>query len=215
MKSKRLKKVADYIDSTDAVIDVGCDHGYLAIYLKKEKKLPVVIATDIKESALSSARNNIKKANLESEIKTLVSDGLKSVPLNEIDTIIIAGMGAHTILNILTSSDLSNIKKIVLASNNDYPLLRNSMQKYPFVLKEEALVEENNHFYFIMKYVFGNDKLTEHQIQYGIHPKEYLSYYESQIKKQKAILKNLTFWQFRLRKDIKKEINELQSLWKD
>lgn len=31
MLSKRLNKVLTYINNTDKLVDVGCDHGYLAI----------------------------------------------------------------------------------------------------------------------------------------------------------------------------------------
>ena len=60
--SKRLEAVATLVDVGKRVIDVGCDHGYLDIYLtlNNENKC---IATDINEKALNIAINNIKKFN--------------------------------------------------------------------------------------------------------------------------------------------------------
>ena len=36
--SKRLEAIASFIESKDSVCDVGCDHGYLDIYLAINKK---------------------------------------------------------------------------------------------------------------------------------------------------------------------------------
>ena len=37
MNSKRLLAIASLIESDDIVVDVGCDHAYLDIYLIKNK----------------------------------------------------------------------------------------------------------------------------------------------------------------------------------
>ena len=35
MLNKKLKTIASLIDKNDTVLDIGCDHAYLAIYLKQ------------------------------------------------------------------------------------------------------------------------------------------------------------------------------------
>ena len=35
MNSERLLTIASFVEKNDTVLDVGCDHGYLDIYLKK------------------------------------------------------------------------------------------------------------------------------------------------------------------------------------
>ena len=92
MKSKRLLAIASFIEKNDSVLDLGCDHGYLAIYLKKNNLCKNVIASDISSNALDIANNNIKKYQV--DIKTYLSDGLNNI--NDFyDTIVIAGMGTH------------------------------------------------------------------------------------------------------------------------
>ena len=59
--SKRLASIASNIDKEDKVVDIGCDHGYLSIYLKAVNGNKVVIATDINENALNMAKKNINK----------------------------------------------------------------------------------------------------------------------------------------------------------
>ena len=58
--SKRLSIVASLIDSK-RIIDVGCDHALLDIYLAQENKDIKIIVSDINENALNNAKENIKK----------------------------------------------------------------------------------------------------------------------------------------------------------
>ena len=57
--SKRLKTIADLIPNDSKVIDVGCDHAYLSIYLSKEKKCKC-LATDVNSNALENAKRNMR-----------------------------------------------------------------------------------------------------------------------------------------------------------
>ena len=59
--SIRLKTLAEYIDDNCNMVDIGCDHGLLDIYLIQNKKNINIIASDINENALNNAKNNIKK----------------------------------------------------------------------------------------------------------------------------------------------------------
>ena len=103
MNSERLKTIASFVSKNDSVIDVGCDHGYLAIYLKLNNLCKNVIASDISKNALTYAINNFKKYKL--NIKYYISDGLNNID-EYYDTVIIAGMGTHTIMNILSKKKL-------------------------------------------------------------------------------------------------------------
>ena len=71
MVSDRLLALANDISKKDTVLDVGCDHGYLSIYLKENNLCKEVYACDISESALNVARKNFKKSNL--DIKNIIA----------------------------------------------------------------------------------------------------------------------------------------------
>ena len=58
--SKRLETIASFISKEDNVLDIGCDHALLDIYLSK-KYSKTYYASDLRESALDMARSNIKK----------------------------------------------------------------------------------------------------------------------------------------------------------
>ena len=182
MKSKRLLAIASFIEKNDSVLDLGCDHGYLAIYLKKNNLCKNVIASDISSNALDIANNNIKKYQV--DIKTYLSDGLNNIK-DFYDTIVIAGMGTHSIIKILNDKELP--PKIILASNNDYPLLRKFMNSIGYYLEKELVVLEKDKYYIVMLYIITEKKLKKTEILFGKNNN--IEYYQYLYDKNLSILK--------------------------
>ena len=171
MNSKRLLSIASFIEKDDKVIDVGCDHGYLGIYLKLNNLCSDLLLTDLRASALNQAVNNIKKYHL--DIKTLQTNGLNNIELDKYNTITISGMGTQTILEILSSLNNNNpINKIIIQSNNDLDILRKEMISMGYYLNDEITVNENNIYYIICKFTKNNMKISEDEIQFGIIKKD-------------------------------------------
>ena len=69
MISNRLKSLVKYVNVEDKVIDIGCDHALLDIYLVKNNIVNNVLISDISKNALEQGIDNIKKYNLESNIE--------------------------------------------------------------------------------------------------------------------------------------------------
>ena len=134
--SNRLKAIVKFVDIKDKIVDVGCDHGLLSIYLYKNKLVSKVIASDINKNALNSAISNIKKRNL--DIETVLSDGIKDVNMKGINTLVISGMGTGTILHILDDDNkLVKVSKLIVQSNNDHENLRRSLNDKGYYLEDE------------------------------------------------------------------------------
>ncbi len=163
--SKRLASIASNIDKEDKVVDIGCDHGYLSIYLKAVNGNKIVIATDINENALNMAKKNINKNSI--LIETRLGNGLDVIKHNEVDTIIISGMGGNTILNILKKNKLKYIKKIVIQSNTDIPLIRKYINKLGYTIKNEQLIIDKNIYYIIITFTKGKHKYTKKELYFG------------------------------------------------
>ena len=87
MFSKRLLEIASLVPVHSTVVDVGCDHGLLDIYLTLHRNCKCT-ASDINENCLKSARENIKKYSLVDKIKVVKSDGLNDVKYNKTDYIV-------------------------------------------------------------------------------------------------------------------------------
>ena len=174
--SKRLEVLASFIDKNDSLVDVGCDHGYLSIYLKEHNLCKNVICSDVNINALNNAKNNIIKSNL--EIDSYLSDGIKDVPLDNINTIVISGMGSSTIIKILSDKKkLININKIVLQSNNDFGMLREYMNSIGYYMDKENIVFDKDKWYIIMNFIKNNKKNTDYEIEYGLlNNKDYVLY---------------------------------------
>ena len=198
MLKSRLKSLVKYINKSDLVIDIGCDHALLDIYLVKNNIIDKCIVSDISNNALEQGIENIKKYNLFDLIETRCGNGLEVLTVNDnIDTVIISGMGTSTILNILDNSYLSNIKKLVIQSNNDYYLLR------------KEVIVENNKLYINIVFIRGKKDYSLKELIYGtenmINKK---TYYKYLINKKEKILNNIT--DTKLIKNIKQEIKLLK-----
>ena len=182
--SKRLATIASFCHKNDSVIDVGCDHGLLSIYL--HDKVHKILATDINSKALDQAKNNFQKYQV--TIPTLVCDGLDNPYIKEYDTLVIAGMGAQTIIHILNDiQKLINIKKIIISAHNHQELVRRHLNKIGFYLKEEKIIFDK-HYYFIMVFEKGNIKHSNKLNQYGIIKEENLGFYRYMFQKDELLL---------------------------
>lgn len=166
--SNRLKTVASFVLDNSYVIDVGCDHALLSIYLVKNKKNIKVIASDINELPLKGARENIKKYEVEDLITIVKQDGIESIDKN-VDTLILSGMGTSTILDIVfrDKDKLKNIKRIIVSSNNDYYDLRYNFSKNGFYIVDEEIVCEKGKYYPIIVFEKGFKKYSYKQLYCG------------------------------------------------
>lgn len=101
MISKRLQHIVDIVTYFDTIADIGCDHGYVCIELIKNKKVKKAIASDISYPSLKKTIDYVKENNIEDKIETRVGNGLEILSTDEVDAVIIAGMGGVLISDIL------------------------------------------------------------------------------------------------------------------
>ena len=167
--SIRLKEISTFIPDNISLVDIGCDHALLDIYLYKNRKNIKIIATDINENALEQAKKNIKKYKLEDYIETRISNGLNNIDKDEIDTIVISGMGAHTIVGILYSNmnKLSNVSNIIVQSNNHIEFLRKKITLIGYYIDNEKLVKDNDIIYTIISFKKGKKRYNRKELYFG------------------------------------------------
>lgn len=187
--SNRLKAVATLVDINSRVIDIGCDHAYLDIYLTKNNN-NTCIATDINPNALKIAKSNIKKYDLEEKIETILTDGLNGIDIKKSDNIVIAGMGTHTILDILRGKKLSNT--LIISSNNDISLLRKEVVNLGYIIDSEIFLIDKEKPYIIIKFIKGNINYTKEDIKLGPILKYNKDYIDYLINKNSLILNKIS-----------------------
>lgn len=164
----RLKRITDFIPSDSYILDVGCDHALLDIYLALNRKNVKLIASDINENPLKKAQENIRKYNLEDKITLVKADGVSKIN-DEVDTVVIAGMGTSTINDIINNDlkKLKNVKKIIISSHTSSFELRENMNKKGFKIIDEAVVFDKGKYYEIIVYSNGYEKLSKLDMKYG------------------------------------------------
>ena len=194
MISNRLKSLVKYVKKCDKAIDIGCDHALLDVFLIQNKIVNNIIVSDVSSNALEQGINNIKKYNLSDYIDARVGNGLEVLKdTDNVDTIIISGMGTNTILEILNNKYLYNIKKLIIQSNRDYYELRRDVVKLGFVIKEEEVIEDNGKIYINIVFIRGIKKYSLEELKYGTNNminKEL--YYKKLIDKKTKILNCIT-----------------------
>ncbi len=205
--SKRLKAITSYVAKDDKVVDVGCDHGLLSIYLIENNLVSKVIASDVNENALKNAISNIEKRNL--HIKTVLSDGIEKIDLKDINTLIISGMGTSTILHILhDNKKLKKINKLIIQANNDHYILRENLNEKGYYLKEESYTYDKNKWYVTSLFVKSDNKNTIDVLKYGFLNNE--DYNDYLLKKNYEILKKIPFSSFKAKFNRFKEIRNIK-----
>lgn len=138
--SERLKSLTKYIDSDDAVIDVGCDHAKLDIYLVQAGLQNKVYVCDVNENALQNGINNIEEWDLEDKIIPVLGYGIEKVGNFDVNTLVISGMGSKNIIEILGSPYLDKFYKLILQSNNNHYELRKFLMEHNYVIVNEEII---------------------------------------------------------------------------
>lgn len=153
--STRLLACADFISPGDRVADVGCDHGYLGIYLLTNGIASSVIASDVNEQPLQSARVNSRKYGVADKMRFFLSDGVRNIP-RDFDTMVCAGMGADTMMSILAAAPwLKNSQyRLILQCQSKRPELRQWLYDEGFRINRETLAKDGKFIYSIMEVVF-------------------------------------------------------------
>ena len=175
--STRLQMNADLVPTGARVADIGCDHGYGAIYLAENKQCPRVIAMDINRGPLEIAGKNIKKAGLTKEIECRRSDGMEQLEPGEVDTLMIAGMGGMLVCQILQNKPavLTKIRTLILQVQSDWEILRRLLPQIGFRIDKESVCQDGGKYYIAIRAVQGKDQkpYTDAEYAYGrILPEE-------------------------------------------
>lgn len=100
----RLSLCADFVRVGAKLADIGTDHAYLPVQLALSGKVQYAIAADINSEPLQRGRQTIEKYGAEDKVSVRLCDGLSGISPDEVSDIVIAGMGADTIINILSAA---------------------------------------------------------------------------------------------------------------
>ena len=153
--SDRLLACCRFIKSGDRVADIGCDHGYLGIYLLKNQIASHVIAADINEGPLNAAVFNAEKYGVRDKMQFFLSDGVRNIP-REFDALVCAGMGGDTMISILEAAPWlkEGHYRLILQCQSKRPELRKYLSENGWFIREESVLKDGKFLYTVMEVVY-------------------------------------------------------------
>lgn len=151
--SVRLQAVADMVSKGRRVADIGCDHGYVSIYLVRKKQCKKVIAMDVNPGPLERAQSNIRRFGLAHYIETRLSDGTNALEPGEADTLLLSGVGGRLTLRILEEgiARLGQFEELILQPQSEIYLVREFLREQGYLIADEEMVLDEGKFYQIIK----------------------------------------------------------------
>jgi len=218
--NNRLKMIGDLVSANSFCLDVGCDHALLDIYLVKRNDGIKAIASDIKEGPLDQAKKNIKREHLEKEIEVRLGDGLSTYS-EEVDTVIISGMGGRNIIGIC-KNNFNIFRKVdtYIISPNNYQIdVRKFFTKNGYYIENEELVKDSNFIYQIMIFKKGKKRYNKKDYFFGPillvkKDKLFKEYFEREMKSREILINllpnNYRWKKFVTKKEIEMIKNELE-----
>ena len=153
--SNRLLACCSFVRKGDRVADIGCDHGYLGIYLLTNCIASSTIESDVAPQPLESARRNARKFHVDGAMTFCLSDGAKDIP-RDFDVMVCAGMGADTIMSILHHAPwLQDPKyRLILQCQSKRPELRQWLYDAGYRINRETLAKDGKFVYSVMEVVY-------------------------------------------------------------
>ena len=164
--SKRIYALAESVIDGDSIADIGTDHGYVPMLLIKQGRSPHVIMSDISEGSLAKARETFTICKLEdrvSESDFRIGDGLNTIEAAEVDELIIAGLGGHTIRSILADDEgkTKSFKRLILQPRKHSGTLRYYLYTHGWNIESERLAEEGKFACEIITAVPSEESIRE------------------------------------------------------
>jgi len=206
----RLKKIGDLVEANSFCLDVGCDHALLDIYLVRQNKNIKAIASDVKEGPVALARKNIQKEKLEHEIEVRLGDGLSTYS-NEVNTVIISGMGGRNIIGICKNNIMKKISTYIISPNDYQEDVKKFFTKNGYYIENEEFVKDKHFIYQIIIFKKGKRKYTKKEYFFGpifLIKKGPLfrEYYEKEMRSREILIsllpKNYKYKKYKTKKEI-------------
>ncbi len=151
----RLRLLADMVPAGAHLADIGTDHGYLPVWLMQQGRITSAIAADIGPEPLAHARRTAAEYGAALDLR--LCDGLRGIAAHEADTVVIAGMGGETIIQILTDSPWPRDSgcTLLLQPQTKVELLRLWLSRNGYACENERLVWDKGKLYVVLQMTAG------------------------------------------------------------
>lgn len=170
----RLLKIASLVTKGKKVADIGTDHGYIPVYLLNKGDIDYAILADVNKGPLENAKKEVRHSGLMDKVDLRLGSGIEVLEKNEVDEIIIAGMGGILISELLEAKKevAHSLDKLILQPMQAQNELRKYLLNNGYEILDEVLVKEDFRLYeiIIAKYTSKNTQV-EDEIFYEVGKK--------------------------------------------
>ena len=163
----RLSLAYDLYDPCELAADIGTDHAHLPAALLQRGRCRHMILTDLSESALRNARDEMIRLRLTDRVSLRAGDGLS--PLDEACGMIsVTGMGGRTIRGILRDGrEKLRGASLILSAHTDLPLIRDAVRLIGYHLDREEPCFCAGRYYLVIRARPGARNMTPREIRLG------------------------------------------------
>lgn len=164
----RLQTVARLVPENARLADVGTDHAYLPAWLLLHGQISFAVCTDLRPGPLARAQETVERWDVADRVSLRLCDGLAGVTAQEVDCVVIAGMGGETILHILKAAPWTAEKTCLVQPMSSLSDLRAGVGELGLHIAGETLATEGESLYVVMELAPGAEgPLTAAQRQVG------------------------------------------------
>ena len=132
--------------------DIGTDHGRLPLAMVNAGWVARAIGIDRAEAPLQSAQLRLARSGLGDRLQLRLGDGLGPLAPQEVDTVVVAGVGGATAMRILEPKRLGGlgVRRVVVQPNRDDVLVRQTLVAMQWHLVEEVLVYDGGRLFYTL-----------------------------------------------------------------
>ncbi len=165
--SPRLEQLVQLTPQANRVIDVGTDHALLPIALLANNRVKKAVAVDKSPLPLAKARVNRHNAQVVDRLELVCGDGLQSIDVQSDDVVMMAGMGGHTMREILSKTSWRG--PLIIQPNRDVVMLRRWLYGQGWSNQKETVFKSKRQYFWTSRWEWlGVDPSpTAFQVEFG------------------------------------------------
>lgn len=223
--SKRIEFIMENLENVETLADIGTDHGYVPLMALERQICNKAIACDINKDPLDKARLNAILEGVGDELEFRLGGGFEPLNVNEVNEVVIAGMGGNLIRDIL-EADIEKVKSVdylILVPAQNPEVLREYLYKNNYEIIKEDLCFDEGIYYELFKVRRAEGHATElDSIYYEISPvllrsrnplmKDYLQFKLNEYNRILGFITEATVAANKRREEIKEKISIITSM---
>lgn len=151
--SARLERVAQCVPRGARLADIGSDHAYLPVALKRRGLIEAAVAGEVTQTPFAAALRTVRDNGLEGTVRVRLAYGLAAIePGDGITAVSLCGMGGETIRDILDRDHerLTGQERLILQPNGGEQPLRQWLMDNRYRILHEEVLRENRFDYEII-----------------------------------------------------------------